>query len=138
MKKYKILAEFIKDISSETKDVQTYLFVKDYISKYQLNIEITSKATKNKLIEVNTTLKFEDKNENEKKSYFEIVYVTVVKIDESVKEKKEIEKIILCDVQKEIQKNMEKAFTDLIINSGFKKIEVKNIDFEKLYNSKFN
>ena len=138
MKKFKILAEFIKDISSETKDVQTYLFVKDYISKYQLNIEITSKATKNKLIEVNTTLKFEDKNENEKKSYFEIVYVTVVKIDESVKEKKEIEKIILCDVQKEIQKNMEKAFTDLIINSGFKQIEVKNIDFEKLYNSKFN
>ena len=138
MKKFKILAEFIKDISSETKDVQTYLFVKDYISKYQLNIEITSKATKNKLIEVNTTLKFEDKNENEKKSYFEIVYVTVVKIDENVKEKKEIEKIILCDVQKEIQKNMEKAFTDLIINSGFKQIEVKNIDFEKLYNSKFN
>ena len=138
MKKFKILAEFIKDISSETKDVQTYLFVKDYISKYQLNIEITSKATKNKLIEVNTTLKFEDKNENEKKSYFEIVYVTVIKLDENVKEKKEIEKIILCDVQKEIQKNMEKAFTDLIINSGFKQIEVKNIDFEKLYNSKFN
>ena len=138
MKNYKILAEFIKDISSETKDVQTYLFVKDYISKYQLNIEITSKATKNKLIEVNTTLKFEDKNENEKKSYFEIVYVTVVKIDESVKEKKEIEKIILCDVQKEIQKNMEKAFTDLIINSGFKQIEVKNIDFEKLYKSRSN
>ena len=138
MKKFKILAEFIKDISSETKDVQTYLFVKDYISKYQLNIEITSKATKNKLIEVNTTLKFEDKQENEKKSYFEIVYVTVIKLDENVKEKKEIEKIILCDVQKEIQKNMEKAFTDLIINSGFKQIEVKNIDFEKLYNSKFN
>ena len=138
MKKFKILAEFIKDISSETKDVQTYLFVKDYISKYQLNIEITSKATKNKLIEVNTTLKFEDKQENEKKSYFEIIYVTVIKIDENVKEKKEIEKIILCDVQKEIQKNMEKAFTDLITNSGFKQIEVKNIDFEKLYNSKFN
>ena len=138
MKKFKILAEFIKDISSETKDVQTYLFVKDYISKYQLNIEITSKANKNKLIEVDTTLKFEDKQENEKKSYFEIVYVTVIKIDENVKEKKEIEKIILCDVQKEIQKNMEKAFTDLIINSGFKRIEVKNIDFEKLYNSKFN
>ena len=138
MKKFKILAEFVKDISSETKDVQTYLFVKDYISKYQLNIEITSNPTKNKLIEVNTTLKFEDKQENEKKSYFEIIYVTVIKIDENVKEKKEIEKIILCDVQKEIQKNMEKAFTDLITNSGFKQIEVKNIDFEKLYNSRFN
>ena len=138
MKKFKILTEFIKDISSETKDVQTYLFVKDYISKYQLNIEITSKPTKNKLIEVNTTLKFEDKQKNEKKSYFEIVYVAVVKLDENVKEKKEIEKIILCDVQKETQKNMEKAFTDLVKNSGFKQVEVKNIDFEKLYNSKFN
>ena len=136
MKKFKILTEFIKDISSETKDVQTYLFVKDYISKYQLSIDITSRPTKNRLIEVNTTLKFEDKQKNEKKSYFEIVYVAIVKIDESVKEKKEIEKIILCDVQKEIQKNMEKAFTDLIINSGFKQIEVKNIDFENLYNSK--
>ena len=138
MKKFKILTEFIKDISVETKDVQTYLFVKDYISKYQLSIDITSKPTKNKLIEVDTTLKFEDKQKNEKKSYFEIVYVAVIKLDENVKEKKEIEKIILCDVQKETQKNMEKAFTDLIINSGFKQIEVKNIDFEKLYNSKFN
>ena len=138
MKKFKILTEFIKDISSETKDVQTYLFVKDYISKYQLSIDITSEPTKNKLIEVNTTLKFEDKQKNEKKSYFEIVYVVVVKLDENVKDKKEIEKIILCDVQKETQKNMEKAFTDLIINSGFKQVEVKNIDFEKLYNSRFN
>ncbi len=138
MKKFKILTEFIKDISSETKDVQTYLFVKDYISKYQLSIDITSRPTKNRLIEVNTTLKFEDKQKNEKKSYFEIIYVTIIKLDESIKEKKEIEKIILCDVQKETQKNMEKAFTDLVNNSGFKQVEVKNIDFEKLYNSKFN
>ena len=138
MKKFKILTEFIKDISSETKDVQTYLFVKDYISKYQLSIDITSKPTKNKLIEVDTTLKFEDKQKNEKKSYFEIVYVTIIKLDENIKEKKEIEKIILCDVQKETQKNMEKAFTDLVNNSGFKQVEVKNIDFEKLYNSRFN
>ena len=138
MKNFKILTEFIKDVSSETKDIQTYLFVKDYISKYQLTIDINSQPTKNKLIEISTTLKFEDKEDNEKKSYFELVYVSIVKLDESVTEKKEVEKIILCDVQKETQKNMEKAFTDLIINSGFKQIEVKNIDFEKLYNSKFN
>ena len=138
MKKFKILTEFIKDISSETKDVQTYLFVKDYISKYQLSIDITSKPTKNRLIEVNTTLKFEDKQKNEKKSYFEIIYVTIIKLDESIKEKKEVEKIILCDVQKKIQPRMEKSFTDLINNSGFKEISVKNIDFEKLYNSRFN
>jgi len=138
MKNYKILAEFVKDASSETKDIQTYLFVKDYISKYQLTIDINSRPTKNKLIEVITTLKFEDKEDNEKKSYFELVYVSIVKLEESITEKKEAEKIILCDVQKEIQPNIEKAFTDLINNSGFKQVNVKNIDFEKLYNSKFN
>jgi len=137
MEKFKILTEFIKDASSETKDVQTYLFVKDYIPKYQLTIDINSKPTKNKLIEVNTSLKFQDKENNEKKSYFEIVYVTIIKLDENIKEKEEIEKILLCDVQKKIQSNMEKAFTDLINNSGFKEVSVKNIDFEKLYNSRF-
>ena len=138
MKNYKILAEFIKDISSETKDIQTYLFVKDYISKYQLTIDINSQPTKNKLIEISTFLKFEDKENNEKKSFFELVYVTIVKLDDSVKEKKEIEKIILCDVQKDIQPKLEKSFTDLINNSGFKQVSIKNIDFEKLFNSRFN
>ena len=138
MKNYKILAEFTKDISSETKDVQTYLFVKDYISKYQLTIDINSQPTKNKLIEVSTFLKFEDKGNNEKKSFFELVYVTIVKLDDGVKEKKEIEKIILCDVQKDIRPKLEKSFTDLINNSGFKQVSVKNIDFEKLFNSRFN
>ena len=138
MKNYKILAEFVKDISSETKDIQTYLFVKDYISKYQLTIDINSQPTKNKLIEVSTFLKFEDKENNEKKSFFELVYVTIVKLDDGVKEKKEIEKIILCDVQKDIQPKLEKSFTDLINNSGFKQVSVKNIDFEKLFNSRFN
>lgn len=138
MEKFKILAEFIKDISSETKDAKTYLFVKDYISKYQLTIDITSEPTKNKLIEVSTTLKFEDKENNEKKSHFELIYVSIVKLDESIKEKKEIQKIILCDVQKDIQPRLEKAFTDLINNSGFKEVKVKNIDFDKLYNSQFS
>ena len=138
MKNFKILTEFIKDVSSETKDIQTYLFVKDYISKYQLTIDINSQPTKNKLIEISTTLKFEDKEDNKKKSYFELVYVSIVKLDESVTEKKEIEKIILCEVQKEIQPKIEKAFTDLINNSGFNQVTIKNIDFEKLYNSKFN
>ena len=138
MKNYKILAEFIKDTSGETKDIQTYLFVKDYISKYQLTIDINSQPTKNKLIEISTFLKFEDKGNNEKKSFFELVYVTIVKLDDSVKEKKEIEKIILCDVQKDIQPKLEKSFTDLINNSGFKQVSIKNIDFEKLFNSRFN
>ena len=138
MTKFKILAEFVKDISSETKDIQTFLFVRDHISKYQLTIAINSLPSKNKMIEVNTTLKFEDKENNSKKSYFELVYASLIKIDEDIKEKKELEKIILCDVQKQLKPNIVKVFTDLINNSGFKGVSFKNIDFEKLYNSRFN
>ena len=138
MKKFKIFAEFVKDISGETKDVQTYLFVKDYISKYQLTIDIISKPTKNKLIEVNTTLKFKDKESREKKSYFEIVYASIIKIDEDIKDKKNLQKIILCDVQKEIQPNLEKTFTNLLNNSGFNEVNINKIDFDKLYNERFN
>tara|TARA_B100001564_G_C20496643_1_gene604239 strand:- start:386 stop:808 length:423 start_codon:yes stop_codon:yes gene_type:complete len=138
-KNYKILGKFIKDMSSETTDVETYLFVKDYISKYQLNIDITSKALKNKLIEINTTLKFEDKEENIKKSYFEIVFATIIKVNEDVKEKKDLEKIILCDVQQEIYQNLEKSFLNLLHDSGYPGIKFeKKIDFEKLYKERFN
>ena len=136
---FKILAEFVKDISSETPDIQSYMFVKENISRYQLNIDINSKPLKNKMIEVNTTLKFEDKELNEKKSYFEIVYASVVKINETIKEKKDLEKIILCDVQNEIYPNLEKTFLNLLHNSGFPEVSLeKKIDFSKLYNERFN
>tara|TARA_Y100000996_G_scaffold407132_1_gene384357 strand:- start:646 stop:1071 length:426 start_codon:yes stop_codon:yes gene_type:complete len=137
--KYKILGKFIKDLSSETKDVETYLFVKDNISKYQLGIDINSKALKNKMIEVSTTLKYEDKEENQKKSHFEIIFVTIIKIDENVQDKKELEKIILCDVQIEIYPDLEKSLLNLLHNSGYPEIKFeKKVDFEKLYNQKFN
>ena len=136
---YKILGKFIKDLSSETPNVETYLFVRDYISKYQLNIDITSKALKNKLIEINTTLKFEDKEANEKKSYFEIVFATIIRVGDEVKEKKDLQKIILCDVQKEIYPDMETSFLNLLHNSGYPNIKFeKKVDFEKLYNERFN
>ena len=136
---YKILGKYIKDMSSETPNIDTFLFVKDNISKYQLNIDITSKALKNKLVEVNTTLKFEDKTDNVKKSFFEIVYATIVKINDEVKEKKVLEKIILCDVQNEIYPNLETSFISLLDNSGYPGIKFeKKIDFEKLYNQRFN
>ena len=136
---YKILGKYIKDMSSETPDIETFLFVKDYISKYQLNIDITSKALKNKLVEVNTTLKFEDKDQNAKKSLFEIIFATIVKIGEDIKEKKDLQKILLCDVQKEIYPNLETSFINLLNDSGYPGIKFeKKIDFEKLYNEKFN
>ena len=139
IEKFKILAKFIKDASSETPDVETYLFVKDNISKYQLNIDISSKALKNKLVEVNTSLKFEDKEPNEKKSYYEIIYTTVIKVNEDVKEKKDLEKIILCDIPTKIYPELEKSFLNLLNNSGHPNIKLeKKIDFYKLYNERFN
>ena len=137
--KYKILAKYIKDMSSETPDVETYVFVKDNISKYQLNININSKALKNKMVEVNTILKFEDVEENKKRSYFEISYATIVRINDEVKEKKELEKILLCDVQIEIYSDLEKSLLDLIHNSGYPGIKFeKKVDFEKLYTQRLN
>ena len=138
-KKYKILSNYIKDMSSETADIETYIFVKDYISKYQLNIDINSKAIQNKMIEVNTILKFEDKQDNKKKSYFEINYSTIVKIDDEIKEKNDLEKIILCDVQIDIYPQLEKSFLNLLHNSGYPDIKFeKKIDFEQLYNQRLN
>ena len=138
-KKYKILGKYIKDLSSETKYIETYLFVKENISKYQLGIDITSQALKNKMIEVNTTLKFEDKKENKKKAYFEIVFSTIVKVNDDIKEKEEMQEIILSDVQTQIYPDLEKSFLDLLHNSGYPEIKFeKKIDFNKLYNQRFN
>ena len=137
--KFRILAKYIKDASSETPDIETFLFVKENISKYQLNIDINSKALKNKMIEINTKFKFEDKEENQKKSYFEIIYSTIIKLTEEIKDKKELEKIILCDVQIEIYPNLEKALLELLHNSGYPGIKFeKKVNFQELYNQRDN
>ena len=138
-KKYDILGKYIKDLSSETRDIETYLFVKEHISKYQLSIDITSRPLKNRLVEINTTVKFEDNSQNEKKSHFEIVFATIIQTNEEIKEKKDMEKIILCDVQIEIYPDLEKALLNLLHNSGYPNIKFdKKVDFEKLYNERSN
>ena len=136
---FKILAQFVKDMSSVTSDVQTYLFVKERILKYQLQIDINSKPIKKKIIEVNTILKFEDKEDIKKKSLFEIIYTSIVKIDDEVEKKKDMEKIILCDVQNLIYPNLEKTFINLLHNSGFPEVKFeKKVDFNKLFIEKSN
>jgi preprotein translocase subunit SecB len=137
--KYKILAEFIKDISAETPDLETYIFVKNDISKYNLHIDVTSLAVKDRVIEINTKLSLSDPNEGQKKIYFEIVYATVVKIDETIKNSKEIEKIVVCDVQNKIYPDLEKIFLKLIVDSGYPEPKPnKKIDFEELFKNKNN
>ena len=138
-KRYKILGKYIKDMSSETPDIETYIFVRDYISKYQLNIDINSKALKNKMIEINTILKFEDKQNNKKKSHFEINFSTVIKVEDEIKEKKDLEKIILCDVQTEIYPELEKSLLNLLHDSGYANVKFeKKVDFEQLYVQRLN
>ena len=137
--KYKILSNYVKDMSSETPDVESFLFTKDNINKYELDIDISSKPLKNKLIEVNTNLKFQNKSKPDKKSYFEVVYTSIVKIEEAVKEKKELQKIILCDIQNEIYPKLEKILLNLLIDSGYPGVKFdKKVDFNKLFNEKFN
>jgi len=137
--KYKILGQYIKDLSSETPDIETYLYVRDYISKYQLGIDITSKALKNKMIEVNTTFNFRDKSNSKKKSIFEIVFATIIQVNEDIRKKEQLEKIILCDLQVEIYPKLEKALLNLLHNSGYPNIKFdKKVDFENLYNQRFN
>ena len=136
---YKILGRYIKDMSSETPDIETYMFVSDNISKYQLGIDINSKALKDKMIEINTLMKFEDKGENKQKSHFEINFSTIIKVSEEIKDKKDLEKIVLCDVQIEIYPDLEKSLLNLLHNSGYPGIKFeKRVDFEKLYNQRFN
>ena len=137
--KYKILASFIKDSSSETPDVETYFFVKDNISKYKLKIDIKTKPLKNKLLEIDITFTYEDKDPNEKKSFYEITYAVIVRINEEVKEKKELEKIILCDIPNSVYPKLEKSFLNLIHNSGHPDLKFeKEVNFEKLFNERFN
>jgi len=137
--KYKILGQYIKDLSSETPDVETYLYVRDHISKYQLGIDITSKALKNKMIQVNTTFNFKDKSNSKKKSIFEIVFATIIQVNEDIRKKEQLEKIILCDLQVEIYPKLEKALLNLLHNSGYPNIKFdKKVDFENLYNQRFN
>ena len=136
---FKIVSSFIKDMSSETPDAQTFIFVRDKISKYRLTIDINSKAVKNGIIEVNTILKFTDQEEVIKKSHFEITYTTIVKVEEKVSDKSEMEKIILCDVPNKIYPDLERIFLNLLTDSGYPGIKFeKKIDFTELYKKKSN
>ena len=138
-KKYKILTEFAKDVSYETPDVETYLQTKDNILKYNLTLDINSKFLKNKMIEVNIISKFQETNLDKKKSHFEITYTAIIRIDENITDKKDMEKIVLSDVPNEIYPRLEDLFITLVNKSGFPEVKIeRKVDFEKLYKEKFN
>ncbi len=138
-KKFNIILEFIKDLSIETPNAETLIYVRNSLTKYKMNIDINSKPLKNKMIEVNTKLTFQDKETSDKKSFFEIVYATIIKLNEEIKDKIEIEKIILCDLQNIIYPKIEKIFFNIIKDSGYPSIKLENtVNFEKLYKDRSN
>jgi len=118
-KKYEIVLNYIKDLSVEIPDAQTFIFSKEYITKYTLGINVTTKAMKNDMIEVITKLHYKDPNDNKRKSYFEISYSTVIKIIDKNLKKDDLEKIILIEVQNEIYPGLEKIFLSIIKHAGF-------------------
>ena len=138
-KNYKIITKFIKDMSVETPDIDAYLFVRDNISNYSLNIDIKSKLLKPKIIQIETSLKYTDKSDNKKKSFFELVFATIIRLDEEFKNTKDIAKIVLVDVQNEIYPELEKNFISAINNAGFPELKFnKKVDFENLYKKNKN
>ena len=138
-KKYRILGEFIKDISAETKDIESYIFTKENISKYKLFIDINTKPLKNKMAEVSISTKFKENEENIKHSYFEMVYAVIVKIDEDVNTKEVLEPIFLKDVPTEVYPKIEKIFLDLLKYSGYPNVKFENkVDFNELFEKRKN
>jgi preprotein translocase subunit SecB len=138
-KKYEILLKYIKDLSVEIPSPDVFIFSKEFITKYTLGINVTTEPAKNSMLEVITKLHYKDPSENKRKSYFEISYGTVIKILDKNLEKKELEKIILVEVQNEIYPGLEKIFLSTIKNAGFPNLHLeKKVDFEKLYKQKLS
>ena len=131
--KHKIILGYIKDLSVETPDPESLIAARENISKYSLKLDLNSKILKNKMIEVYTKLTYEDKI-NKKKTYFEMIYATVVRIEEEKPKTEEIKKLILCDLQIQIYPRIEKIFIEILKLSGFPELQLKSkIDFNKLY-----
>ena len=137
--KFKIILEYIKDLSVETPKASTLLYVRDNLEKYKMDIDINSLILKNKSLEITTKITLQDKSDNKNKAFFEIKYASIIAIDSSLTDKNIISKIVLCDLQKIVYPKIEKIFLDLIKNAGYPEIKFdRKVDFEKLYNDRFN
>ena len=134
---YKIIAKFIKDVSFEIPSAQAYTMLEKEISKYNLNFDIKSKPFKNNIIEVNTILRITPNQEVKHKTLTEINYTCLASLDINLKDKKEIEKIVLIKIPTDIYPDLYETFTFLLKKAGIKNIDItKKVDFEKLYKEK--
>ena len=133
-KNYKILTSYVKDIASKISGTENYIYLKDNIPKYSLGIDINSLPLKNNMAEVNIRLTFDNKNEKDKKAYFEMTHTTVVRVEESAVNKNELKKIFLSDVPTEIYPEIEKKFFEIVKSIGYPEIKLeKEINFQELF-----
>ena len=138
-KKYKILTSFVKDLSSEIPNVESFLYLKDNIPNHSLGIDINSKPLKNNMAEVNIKLTFEDKNKKDNKNLFELTYAIITKVEQEAVNKEELQKIFLRDVPNEVYPEIEKIFMDIIKLCGYPELKLeKEINFTELFEQNKN
>jgi len=133
-KNYKILTSYVKDISSKINDTESYIYLKDNIPKYSLGIDINSIPLKNNMAEVNIKLNFGNKSEKDQKAYFEMTHSTVIRVDNSAVNKKDLKKIFLSEVPTEMYPEIEKKFFEIVKSIGYPNIKLeKRINFKEMY-----
>jgi len=134
---YNIVSKFIKDISFEIPNAQSFVMLEKEIQNYSLNFDIKSSTYKKNIIEVNTTLKMVPNQEVKHKILSEITGASLVSIDQGFKDKNAIEKIVLVDVPQEIYSTLYETFVFLFKQAGIKNVQInKEVDFQKLYESR--
>jgi len=134
---YKIIGKYIKNIDFKIPNSKTFFLLSKEISNYKINIDIKSNQINKKILEVETTLNLLPTKDNFEKINTKIIFSTIIELKEEIKEKIEIEKIILIQVPSEIYPKLRKIFVSIFESSGFKDIKInENIDFQKLYNLK--
>ena len=131
---YKIIGKYIKDLKFEIPNPKTFFLLEKNISNYKIKIDIKSNQIKEKVIEIQTTLKLLPVKDNFEKINTSIIYSTIIELSDETIDKKKIEKIILIDVPSKIYPDLRKIFVFLFENSGFKDVKIsENVDFQKLY-----
>ena len=134
---YKIISKFIKDISFEIPNTQTFLMIEKEILNYSLNFDVSSKPFKENIIEVNTILKLSPNQNVKHKMLTEINMTALVRVEKNSQNKGELEKIILVKIPTEVYPILYETFLFLYKQAGLKNVKVKKeIDFEKMYNEK--
>ena len=136
---YKIIAKYISDLEFNVPKTDTFLSLSKDISNYKFKIDIKSNRYKENIIEIQTTLALVAKETSKNLIKALATFSALVELDKNLKEKKELEEIILIKVPNEIYPELRNIFIFVFEKSGFKEINIEEkVDFKHLYLSKKN